>query len=450
MATINNRVRLIGLSSGMDTDAIVRDLMRLQRAPLDKMNQKQQLIQWKQSEYREVYNILNDFSRTFLNITNPSTNMLSSAQYKKFVVGVSNSKGEASTAVRVSATTDAYVGSHKIIVNRLATAAKESSESGISARLQSEDLRGDLELSGTKLSITIDGLTKEITFDSDYTIDSAQSGEAFASLLQTKIKEAFGVGMEGEAKVKVIYDDETGKISFSTAAGASKITLTSSADNDALSVLGIKSGASNRIDLSLTLEELAQSFGNEGGLIFEADPDDESGTEKLKFIINDKEFSFTKDTKLSTVISTINNDSTANVNMYYDTVTDKFTLVSKQTGAGTNIKITNVLGNFFGENSVTQINHNKEGFGSDGLDALVNIDGQDLVRSSNTFTEAGVTYELLNALPGEEITVGLTLDVDGIYESISNFVKSYNELIDKIYGKFNEKYNRDYPPLPDF
>ena len=70
MATINNRVRLIGLSSGMDTDAIVRDLMRLQRAPLDKMNQNQQLIQWKQSEYREVYNILNDFSRTFLNITN--------------------------------------------------------------------------------------------------------------------------------------------------------------------------------------------------------------------------------------------------------------------------------------------------------------------------------------------------------------------------------------------
>ena len=31
MATINNRVRFIGLSSGMDTDAIVRDLMRLQR-----------------------------------------------------------------------------------------------------------------------------------------------------------------------------------------------------------------------------------------------------------------------------------------------------------------------------------------------------------------------------------------------------------------------------------
>ena len=67
--------------------------------------------------------------------------------------------------------------------------------------------------------------------------------------------------------------------------------------------------------------------------------------------------------------------------MYYDTVTDKFTLVSKQTGAGTNIKITNVLGNFFGENSVTQINHNKEGFSSDGLDALVNIDGQDLVEA---------------------------------------------------------------------
>ena len=80
---------------------------------------------------------------------------------------------------------------------------------------------------------------------------------------------------------------------LSTAAGASKITLTSSADNDALSVLGIKSGASNRIDLSLTLEGLLNRLEMRAGLYLKQTLT-MKGYGKLKFIINDKEFSLLK------------------------------------------------------------------------------------------------------------------------------------------------------------
>lgn len=46
--------RITGLSTGMDIEGMVEKLMTAERAPLDKAEQKQQLIEWKQDAYREV------------------------------------------------------------------------------------------------------------------------------------------------------------------------------------------------------------------------------------------------------------------------------------------------------------------------------------------------------------------------------------------------------------
>ncbi|MED1173719.1 flagellar hook-associated protein 2 [Bacillus inaquosorum] len=46
--------RITGLASGMDIDDIVSKLMQTERAPLDKLTQKKQTLEWQRDSYREV------------------------------------------------------------------------------------------------------------------------------------------------------------------------------------------------------------------------------------------------------------------------------------------------------------------------------------------------------------------------------------------------------------
>ncbi len=43
----------------------------------------------------------------------------------------------------------------------------------------------------------------------------------------------------------------------------------------------------------------------------------------------------------------------------------------------------------------------------------------------------------------------MELDVDKAYENIKSFIDKYNELIDYLNGKLNEKYDRNFPPLTE-
>lgn len=56
-------VRISGLASGMDIDSIVSDMMKIKRIPLNKLNQKKQLLEWQRDDYREINTLLSSFDR---------------------------------------------------------------------------------------------------------------------------------------------------------------------------------------------------------------------------------------------------------------------------------------------------------------------------------------------------------------------------------------------------
>lgn len=58
-----SNMRIGGLASGMDIDQIVRDLMKVERAPIDKLKQKKQLLEWQRDAYRDMNRVLNDLDR---------------------------------------------------------------------------------------------------------------------------------------------------------------------------------------------------------------------------------------------------------------------------------------------------------------------------------------------------------------------------------------------------
>lgn len=441
--SIFSRVRLSGMASGLDTDAIIRDLMKAERIPLDRAIQQNQLIEWRRDDYREIHSLLDEFNRSYMDVVNTSGNMRSQAQYKKFLTSVSSGSGIKTDLLTATATVGAKSGAHTIIIKNIAAAASSRSNGAVSADLQSRDIRGDLELNGKKIKIQFDGTIREIEFNSDYTISEKVSGDEFAADFKALITEAFGAGIDGGSKVEVLYDEETGRLTANTAAGSNKIVLMSSPEQDALDELGFNNFASNRISLSATLEELSRGLKN--NLTFY----DDSGVNKIKFTINGKEFAFSSDTRLDTMLNTINNDNDANVEMSYDAISDKFSITAKELGAGKTISVSNTWGNFFGAAGAAGIDHEVNGFGENGQDAIVNLNSVDIVRSTNSFTENGIAFNLLKAAPGETITVGLTLDIDGAYNNIKTFIDSYNKILDKLNTKLLEKYDKDYAPLTD-
>jgi len=424
------QVRLSGLATGLDTDSLISQLMSVERIPLNKIIQKRQIAEWKRDDYREITNLLKRFKSEFFDILNKDNYMFSQSTYKKYTAVSTDS-----AYVIASGTSESVPGDYKVTVNKLATADRAVSSGNVT-----KDLTGapqDYSLSGKKIKITLDGVTRELTLDNYTNLDDlvGKAGTGLQALVDT----AFGSG-----KIKVSNSD--GQLKFETTGGASKITLLNGSTSDGLEQLGFVSGSSNRISTNETLENLASKFAS--GLSFD-------GNDNLVFTINSKTFAFSKNTTLASMMNTINSDSTANVNITYDEVTDKFIITAKQTGAGDNIRIQQIGGTFFTQGTAGAARIDTANpivladGGQQGEDAEITINGQAIKRSSNTFTVNGVTYTILkeHTASNPDDTITVAQDVDGIYDKIKNFVDKYNEIIDKINSKLSEKYDRNYQPL---
>jgi flagellar hook-associated protein 2 len=106
-------MRISGLASGMDIDTIVKQLMTAERAPLDKMYQKKQILEWQRDDYRSMNTLLLDFRTTL-------TNMKMASNYRARTTTSSND-----TFVSATATSASSLSSNTISkVTQLATSER--------------------------------------------------------------------------------------------------------------------------------------------------------------------------------------------------------------------------------------------------------------------------------------------------------------------------------------
>lgn len=408
--------RITGLVSGLDTETLVEQLMAAERIPLEKLQQKKQLAEWKMDAYREITSALRIFNDKYFDYLNPSTNMLSQSTYIKYSAASSDT-----SVVGVTASSSAEAGTHTMIVNKLATAAVYKSASSVTKAITAAAAADFDAAAGKSFTLNVDGTATTITMDESITDMGS---------LQAAIDKAIG---SGKVKVADTNGDGTGYLVIGTVenSGVSSITLSDGTDG-ALSSLGFSSDVSltNRLSTSDTLETISQKMKN--AITF-----DDNG--KISFEINGTGFEFDKTTTLSTMLNKINS-SGAGVTMKYNSNSDTFTITAKETGAGDKIKFGESAGTFLASAGITSY--------TAGEDAEVILDGEKLTRSSNSITQDGVTYRLLKE-SSEEQTITVSMDTDAIYDQITAFVKDYNELIDTISNKLSEDYDRDYPPLTD-
>ena len=426
--TVNGVPRFSGLSSGIDVDSIVKKLILADSGTLNQLKQTKQIDAWKQEQYQDIIGDLNTFTSKYLDLTSADS-LLNESTFQQFKVDSSDD-----SSVSATAGGDAVPGSHTISVEQLAAAASQASVSGVSKDVAGSAKPDYADLKGKSFTINVDGTTRTVTFDTAYDPNS-QTGVQY---VQAAINKAIGTTTDknGNTINKVtVSEDRNGYLQFVPTAnsGVGSIAISDADSNGAFSILGFKDGSilSNRLDTGKSLAEIANQLKSP----FQFD----AASGEIAFTINGEKFSFDKDDTLGDMIRTINKDKNANVTMKYDANTDQLAITANETGAGKTLDIADTTGNF-----VSTVLTDK----TDGQDAKVVLDGQELTRSSNSFTQDGITYTL-KAKTKTDATVSVTQDEDGIYSKISNFIKDYNALIQKMNDKISESYDRNYPPLTD-
>ena len=424
-----------GLVSGMDIDELVSSLTATSREKILKQEQNIQKYEWKQESYRTISTALKEFQTKYFDLLS-KTNLRSPAFFKTVASTAT------SDAVSVSASASATAGTMVInSITQLATSQKVTSKVpasrdlvGTAVLTNVSGLRSSLE--GKSILMNLDGQARTITLDKtffDGLGDEPDAGD-FATALQLKIDSAFGVKEGANRVINVGLSGD--KISF-TAAGSTLTLNGVGSDTTALDALGFTNGQSNKLRLSAALKDLSLA----------APLELDSGTHQFK--INGVDFSFSKDETLSAVINRIN-ASDAGVTLSYSSITDKFTMTAKATGSGERIvfgKPEETNGNFLSALGLTGDNSDP----TEGTNAILNINGQEVIRTSNTINIDGIDLTLnKTTVEGDPpITVNTVSDTTQLMEPVKKFVEDYNTLIESLNKAVKETVYRDFPPLSD-
>jgi flagellar hook-associated protein 2 len=133
---------------------------------------------------------------------------------------------------------------------------------------------------------------------------------------------------------------------------------------------------------------------------------------------------------------------------------DKVVLISKETGLGAEIKISNDNGlfNALGFDMSSTLLDEKIVYttSTSGQNARIVLNGTIVEKTTNDFTVSGIRFSLYETMEaGQMATFRIENDPDAALESIKKYVELYNETIDLINGKLSEEHYRKFPPLTE-
>lgn len=403
----NMPMRLTGMSSGLDIDKIVSDLMRVERVPQDKLKQKRDLLNFQTNLYREVNTKVATLREA-----------LNAMRYTSTMTGTKATSSSLSVSATVNAGTSK--SSYSLEVSQLATNATVTGTGGVTNfGLESKVSSGAIIQKGVndKLVVTVDNQAKMITLN-EGTYDLDQLKDEF----QSAINSSFGTG-----KVNVAVDN--GKLVVDPVAKAGyKPQVILNEGNRALSELGFTEGQSYRLNTKTKLSDLAASGKLNSGAL------QESGT----FQVNGVDISYTGADSIQDIMTKVNSSS-ANVTMSYDSKNDAFVFKSRATGSTAEVSLAQSDGNLLSALNVAPTS-------ASGADAVVTIDGVEQSFSSNSFSHDGIAYQL-NQVTTEPVTVTVAPDTDAVMTKVKNFVTAYNDLMDLVNTRLSETRDRNYNPL---
>lgn len=291
--------------------------------------------------------------------------------------------------------------------------------------------------------------------------------QAYLDVIQDRIDESFGTLEDGGHKLTVSDANDDAHsgyngIQLQFTAGQKGSSFRVGSDKGKAMGLG-SDGLTSYLNTDKTLKDTGILKGLTPEMTKDADGNevaktDANGKELYSFTINGVKIGeFTEDTSLGTIMSRINGNKDANVNVSYSKVTNEFTFTAKDTGKAGKVEFGEGLAQaMFGGGNLEK-----------GQDAIFNasINGVDmeLTRSSNTVDMDGMTVNLKGEFgykdgkldpDTEAVTFSSSADADKIVDAIKSMVNDYNEMAKEIKEAYStlplqRSNGQYYEPLTD-
>ncbi len=196
MSSISS-VRLSGLATGMDTDAMVKSMLTADQEKIDKAQQKEQTVKWQQEIYREVMSDVIDFNEKYFSLTSKDS-ILSSSAWNTLAITSSNNN-----VITATGTAGANNIDYKFDVKKLAEPAKATSSVSLN---KDSKLVDDLKATkDAKFKIAIGTNEKgEAIYSKDITIEDNDTIETLISKINNS----------NDGVIKASYSEMTGKFTI--------------------------------------------------------------------------------------------------------------------------------------------------------------------------------------------------------------------------------------------
>lgn len=480
-------IRITGMNSGLDTETIVSELVKVQRTKVDSVKKQQTKLQWKQDAWKELN------SKIYKLFNGTVANMRFSNDYSKKITESTNS-----AAASIVTGDSAMNATQKLSVDSLATAGYMTG-GAVAGNVTSSTKLSSIDgvEAGSTISVTTKGKTTDIEITADMTVNG----------LLEKLK---------SAGVEASFDEKNKRFHIAATASGKEndfnITASNRDGTNALKALGILDYASTlsvyqehaaltgdakdavinadvdkqlayytsrRASLLKTYEEQEKALTNSRDAFKTAYGDSEDievaladksnmqdRIDELKLIDSDtitdaeKEELATLEGKLAAVEKyQKQKDALAATQTSIDEIENNYLNIDPDdnsivTGAkqGLRDKVTAEWNTKIAEaqyiiDNAADLN-NSDVHKNEVTDAKITLNGVTYEGSSNTFEINGLTITALQK-SDEEITLTTKQDTEGIYDMIKNFITEYNTLINEMDKLYNAEAAKGYEPLTD-
>ncbi|MBU3159058.1 flagellar filament capping protein FliD [Clostridium frigoris] len=449
----SNLLRISGMASGIDTDAVVKSMVSNYQTKIDKANQAKQTLAWQQDAYKGIITGIKGLQDYFDPLS--SKYMMSGSS-----MNINTAASDGASVVTATSGSAATAGTYKVNVSKLAEQAKivGKSQNSMIAVSASNWTANNLTFSVTTASVTTLGVTTPgVTTSVALAMPDLSSGtpQDIVTAINSKIAGSSLNGKITASYVKEVNKEGTNEyIKFTKASSNTDTIKLVDTDNAITDVKDctINSGISSTSKLS--------DLGITTDTSFSLSYDTATNTKPVTI-------SATSTSTIKDLMDKVNSATGGAVTMSIDDTTGKILFQSKEYGSASGFKITETKATTDLPNSIItklglsgSVLTTADGVTTNtitklGTDALVSITapGQSAVtttQSSNKFTVNGVTYNLVGANSGTDTSnVTVTSNSDTVVTNIKSFIEDYNTIISTINKKLTETKDKNYSPLTD-
>lgn len=451
-------VRMTGLVSGLDTESLVAQLSDAHKIKVNNVQKQKTKLEWKKEAWASLNTKLMDFYKGSL-----STFKSISTYNAKAVTGDLS-------GVKITAGANAAIGTHKVQVTQTAssqmwTGKKVNKSTYTATSYENADTSMKLSelkdsaghdigasLSGASFTVGTGENAKEVivSVGMDATVQDALDN-INSQLAGTGVEATFKDGKLALSNVTSTETKETvdGKETTKYEGGESVVITTD--DELSAKVFGLKQNEEVTLKAKSEDEKASGTASTEGFYKkVETTGSSVTGATKLTDLgiaegtvikVNGKDITVSATMTMSGLAKEM---AGTGINANYDEKQGRFYLSSKASGV---------------ENAFTveaddatlaalglDLKEGDEGYIA-AQDAKVIYNGVEYTQSSNSFAINGLTIDATEV--GKEQSFNVNNDVDGVYDKIKEFVKSYNSLIEEMNTLYSAERVKDYEPLTD-